>query len=227
VPALPVLAEADDWIVVAKPPWLLVHRQKGAPREPAALQLVRNQLGAPVWPVHRLDRQVSGCLLFGKSSEAAGRLHAAMRAGRKRYVALVRGAWRLPEEEVVVDTPMKDDNGIPKDARSIVRVVATSVEPRCSLLLVEPETGRYHQVRRHVRDLHHPVLGDTKHGDSHENRAWRERGVHRVALHCLSLTAGPVDVTCPVPEDLAVVLRAMPWWDEAVAKLPALGLDPG
>ncbi|MFZ5480307.1 MAG: RluA family pseudouridine synthase [Myxococcota bacterium] len=223
---LPVLAEGDDWIAVAKPPWIVVHRAKFGPRLPAALQIVRNQIGRSVWPIHRLDRQVSGCLLFGKTSEAAGRIHAELGEGRKRYVALVRGAWRLDEEEVVVETPMKDDNGILKDARSIVRVIATSDEPRCSLLLVEPRTGRYHQVRRHVRDLHHPVLGDAKHGDGKENRAWKARGVQRIALHCLSVEAGPIAVTCPLFEDLAVVLRAMPWWEEAVAKLPALGLPP-
>jgi tRNA pseudouridine65 synthase len=247
--ALPVLASTDDWIVVAKPPWLLVHRDALSRYADAALQRVRNQTGGWVSPIHRLDRQVSGCLLFARNAEWAGPLSRALTdpGARKQYVALVRGTWKRGPEPVVVDTPMKDDNGILKEARSTVTPIAWSTEPRCSLLLVEPHTGRYHQVRRHVRDLDHPIIGDTKHGDSHVNREWREqRGMRRVALHCLSLhvpltgfvpprpdtdaadeaAPGPsaISVTSPLFSDLADVLRGLPFFDEAAARLPALSL---
>jgi tRNA pseudouridine65 synthase len=241
--ALPVLASTDAWIVVAKPPWLLVHRDAMSPYADAALQRVRNQTGGRVSPIHRLDRQVSGCLLFARDPAWAGPLSRALTGSgaRKQYVALVRGAWKRGPEPVVVDTPMKDDNGILKEARSTVTPIAWSTEPRCSLLLVEPHTGRFHQVRRHVRDLDHPIIGDTKHGDSHVNRDWREeRGMRRVALHCLSLrvplegvdpaggepTEVAIDVTCPLFSDFADVLRGLPFFDEAAARLPALSLPP-
>ena len=244
--ALPVLASTDDWIVVAKPPWLLVHRDALSPRADAALQRVRNQTGGWVSPIHRLDRQVSGCLLFARRSEWAGPLSRALTdaGARKQYVALVRGTWKRGPEPVVVDTPMKDDNGILKEARSTVTPIAWCAEPRCSLLLVEPHTGRYHQVRRHVRDLDHPIIGDTKHGDSHVNRAWREeRGMRRVALHCLSLHVPlegfapnpedaapavrpmpPISVTSPLFSDFADVLRGLPLFEQAAERLPALSL---
>jgi tRNA pseudouridine65 synthase len=228
---LPILAQGADWAIVAKPAKLLVHRNELAPRAPAALQLVRNQLKRRVNAIHRLDRAASGCLLFATEPEAAGPLSAALTGGRKRYVAFVRGEWKRGPEPVAVDNPIKDERGTEKAAHSVVRCLATSAEPRCSLLLVEITTGRHHQVRRHVRDLNHPVIGDTKHGDSKVNRHWRETwGLDRLGLHALDLACDRdgerILATCPLFDDLARVLIRMPWWAEAVAAEPALGLAP-
>ena len=228
-----MVLEGEGWLVVAKPPGLLVHKNPKAWGEPAALQRVRNQTGRHVYPIHRLDRPASGCLLFATEQELAGPLSMALGAptAQKSYLVLVRGCTRM-EGTVVVDNPMKDDLGIEKQARSRVRCLGTSMEPRCSLFLVEPDTGRFHQVRRHVRDLNHPVIGDTSHGDGKVNRWWREeQGVRRLMLHChsirLQVPDGPeIDATCPLFEDMAKVLQRMPWWEEAVAALPALGLPP-
>jgi tRNA pseudouridine65 synthase len=229
---LHVLAQGDGWIAVAKPPALLVHRSEATPHASAALQIVRDQTGAHVYPIHRLDRSASGCLLFATDRALAGPLSAALTAGRKTYLAFVRGAFQQ-DGPVVVDTPMKDDNDILKDARSTVWCLGRSHDPRCSLLKVEPETGRFHQVRRHVRDLHHPVIGDTDHGDTKVNRWWRENmGATRLGLHALaiSLPAGAdspaIDVVCPLFADHARVWSALPWWADAVAKEPALALPP-
>jgi len=241
-----LLAEGDGWVVVAKPPGLLVHRNERDPNGDVALQRLRDQLRRRVYAIHRLDRPTSGCLLFATRRERAAELQAALTApeARKTYVALVRGA--LQPDEIVVDTPMKLDSrdaraGRPRDAveagvspasyqdaRTHLRVIARSDDPRCSLVLARPETGRFHQVRRHLRDLSHPVLADSKHGDSRVNRAWRERGLHRLALHCLSLDlpAAGIHATCPLFEDHAAVLRALPFWEAAVAAVPALGLPP-
>jgi tRNA pseudouridine65 synthase len=229
--SLPVVAQGQDWAVVAKPPGVIVHRNAGFPTTDAvALQIVRRQFKRRVYPIHRLDRSASGCLLFGLAQPAAGPLQAALSdpSTTKEYIAFVRGDFRQ-EGWVPVDTNMRDDNGVDKEAHSQVMCLGHSSEPRCSLLLVRPFTGRYHQVRRHVRDLNHPILGDTKHGDSKCNRMWRETwGLPRLGLHCLTLnlpTAG-ITATCPLFEDMAAVLTRMPWWDEAVAQVPALGLPP-
>jgi tRNA pseudouridine65 synthase len=126
---------------------------------------------------------------------------------------------------------MKDDNGILKDARSRVRRLGASVEPRCSLLEVRPDTGRYHQVRRHVRDLGHPVIGDREHGDSRVNGEWRARDPDlRLGLHAISLAfrVGDerVEVTCPLFRDHHTLWSTLPWWADAVARCPDLALDP-
>lgn len=230
---LHVLAEGPGWIVIAKPPRLLVHRSEMTPRAPAAVQVLRDQLRRWVFPIHRLDRSASGCLLFATERELAGPLSAALNAdsAKKVYLAFVRGRF-VQDGPVEVDTPMLDDNNLLKEAHSTVWCVGRSAEPRCSLLRVEPRTGRWHQVRRHVRDLHHPVVGDTDHGDSHVNRWWRQNGgVTRLGLHCLSLAldlpeGGRLEVTSPLFEDQAEAFSRLPWWEDARAAVPALDLPP-
>jgi tRNA pseudouridine65 synthase len=223
---LEVLARGARWAVVAKPSGLPVHRSAMVRERDTVMRVVRRTFGDGVNPVHRLDRGTSGCLLLSLDPTWTSTLQAALTAGTKRYVASVRGEITT-REPVVVDTPMKDPDGVVQEARTLATPLASSPEPRCSLVLAEPDTGRWHQVRRHLRDLSHPVLGDSTHGDTRVNRWWREeRGLGRLGLHCLSITLAPpgetIEVTCPVPEDLLRVWRALPWWDEAVARLPDL-----
>jgi tRNA pseudouridine65 synthase len=208
---------------------VVVHRGRDTLRDYAALQRVRDLVGHRVWPVHRLDRQASGCLLFATERELAGPLHKALTGGEalKLYLAGVRG-WFPHEQPTRVETPMKDDSGNLKEAASTVTLLGRCHEPRSSLLRVEPHTGRFHQVRRHVRDLHHPILGDADHGDSRVNRWWREeRGLDRLALHALRLELPLPDgsrlaACCPLFEDQRRVYEALPWWEEATAREPAL-----
>jgi tRNA pseudouridine65 synthase len=218
-------------VVVAKPPRLLVHRAPRAPAEHHALQIVRDMLGCRVHPVHRLDRPTSGCLVFALRREAIAPLQQALAApdARKTYLAFVRGRWTR-ERSVTVDLPMKDDGGVLREAVSEVECLATCPDPRSSLLRIRPHTGRTHQVRRHARDLDHPVLGDGAHGDTRENRWWREHhGLRRLGLHCLSLDlplpgGERLVATCPVYEDLLAIWQVLPWWEAALAAEPALAL---
>ena len=94
-----MLHEDDALVAVSKPPWLMVHRSREAPDRDVALQRVRDQVGGWVYPLHRLDRQASGVLVFARSPEAAGALQAGWDAARKDYLTLVRGetpeAWEI------------------------------------------------------------------------------------------------------------------------------------
>lgn len=226
---LHILAQGDGWVVVAKPPRMLTHRGPETRNAAAAVQSVRSMLDTSVFPIHRLDRGASGCLLFATRQELAGPLSEALAGARKTYLAFVRGFFK-PDGEVVVETPMKDDLGVVKEARSVVQVLGRCHDPRSSLLRVRPETGRYHQVRRHVRDLNHPIIGDGEHGDTRVNRWWREeKQVSRLGLHCLSLDVPwrePISVVCPLFTDQARVYRTLPWWEDACGAEPALRLDP-
>jgi tRNA pseudouridine65 synthase len=193
-----------------------------------ALSVLRDQLGRRVNPLHRLDRPTSGCLVFTFEAEWTRRLQGALAEGTKNYLAFVRGHTPL-REPTVVRNPMKDDRGNLREAETWAQPVASCLEPRSSLILARPRTGRYHQVRRHLRDLSHPVLGDSVHGDTKVNRWWRENhALPRLGLHCLSITlaldTGPVTITCPVPSDLTTLWRQLPWWDEALAAVPELAL---
>ena len=200
-------------MVVNKPSGLAVHRGACEDRV-VALTLVRDQMGRHVHAVHRLDRATSGALLLAFTPEATRRLQERFEAGAvcKRYIALVRG---IPPEHVVIDHPVPRAEGGPRvPAVTEVRRLATF--ERYGLVEAVPRTGRLHQIRRHLKHLSHPLIGDVRYGKGEHNRLFRERfGLHRLALHALELgfehpfDGGWLRTVAPVPEDLAGPLRAM------------------
>jgi tRNA pseudouridine65 synthase len=212
---LDILFLDDHLVVVNKPSGLLVHRGWAAESDVAMFR-VRDQLGAHVYPVHRLDRGASGALVFARTKEAAGTLGRAfeMQQIDKRYLALVRGT---PPDAGTVDHPIpKGETGarVPAVTR-FVRVARSEVE-RCSLVLAVPETGRTHQIRRHLRHLGHPLIGDVNYGSGEINRHYRAGyDLHRLALHASSIafdhpaTGARVALTAPMPEDLGRVLARL------------------
>ncbi len=209
-----------------KPSGLLVHRGWGAEADVAMFR-VRDQLGAHVYPVHRLDRGASGALVFARTKEAAATLASAFEQRRidKRYLALVRGT---PADAGTIDHPIpKGESGprVPAVTR-FVRVARSGVD-RCSLVLAIPETGRTHQIRRHLRHLGHPLIGDVNYGSGELNRHYRARyDLHRLALHASAIafdhpaTGDRLALTAPMPEDLALVLARLEL--PALSNLPAL-----
>lgn len=228
---LSILTRGEGFAIINKPPRLLVHRNPRLRREPAALQLLRDQLDQRVNPVHRLDRQTSGCLLFATDPALTAPLHEALRHpdAVKVYVCLVRGQLaRDPQgQPICIERPLKDDRGVMQEARSLVWSLGHSKTPRCSILRVQPTTGRTHQVRRHVRGLNHPILGDANHGDTRENRWWRQhRGLQRCQLHCLRISlpwqGGRIDAVAPLFADMAALWSELPCWSAAVGEESAL-----
>jgi len=206
----------DAAVVVAnKPSGLLVHRG-WADDDDVALFRVRDVLGGHVHPVHRLDRGTSGTLLFARTREAAATLGRALEAGRvkKRYLALVRGT---PPDEGVIDHAIpKSEGGERVAAVTRFRRLARSRLDRCSLVLALPETGRLHQIRRHLHHISHPIVGDVNHGSGETNRHYRALyGLHRLALHARSIefdhptTGERIIASAPVPDDLARALEAL------------------
>ena len=126
------------------------------------------------------------------------------------------GVWRVSPEGTI-DYPIpKSEDGPRVDALTRFRLVAQAPAERCSLVLALPETGRLHQVRRHLRHAGHPLIGDVKYGSGELNRHYRARyGLHRLALHAVAVrfehpaTLSPVTVTAPVPDDLARALELL------------------
>jgi len=210
------LLYVDEHLVVAnKPSGLLVHRGWDDDDD-VALFRVRDAVGAQVSPVHRLDRGTSGALLFARTAEAAAALCHDFEAGRveKRYLALVRGT---PPDAGVIDHPVpKKEAGARVSAVTRFRRIARSTVDRCSLVEAMPQTGRLHQIRRHLKHLNHPIVGDVNYGSGEINRHYRAQyQLHRLALHAHflafahPLTGAPLAVAAPVPDDLGAVLAAL------------------
>jgi tRNA pseudouridine65 synthase len=216
---LEVLFVDAHLIVVNKPSGLLVHRG-WANDDDVAMFRVRDMLGAHVYPVHRLDRGTSGALVFARTSAVAATLAESFESRQfdKRYLALVRGE---PAASGTIDHPLprsaETSAGTPRvPAVTHYRLVARSTVDRCSLVLAMPETGRGHQVRRHLRHLGHPLVGDVNYGRGEINRRYRaEYGLHRLALHAHELafdhpvTQARVAVTAPMPDDLGLPLERL------------------
>jgi tRNA pseudouridine65 synthase len=183
---LPVLFCDDSLIAVSKPSGLLVHRDERHPDAPAALQIVRDQTGRFLYPVHRLDRPTSGILLYAFSKEDAALLQASMGEpdAHKEYLALTRWPGSFPElgDRWISDRPLHDDNDVAKECHSEFSLVETF--KRCALVSCRITTGRYHQIRRHLNHCGRHVLGDTTHGKGRLNALYRERyGLDRLFLH--------------------------------------------
>lgn len=194
---LTLLYRDAHYIAVDKPAGLLVHRTRISEDNRFLLQQLRDQIGRRVYPVHRLDRPTSGVLVFGLDSEAARRLvqQFEQRQVQKRYLAVVRG---YAAESALIDYPLREEaHKAPQPAVTRYRRLATVELPvavgryataRYSLLEVRPETGRMHQIRKHMKHIFHPVVGDTTHGDGRHNRLFRERfGVYRLLLMATEL----------------------------------------
>lgn len=204
---LDVLLRTTRFAIVSKPSGLSVHRGWD-PSPDNAMRRARGLFRVHVYPVHRLDRGTSGALVMALDPEAAGALGKLFMRGEvdKEYVALVRGAV---DSAGTIDRPLKrKDSDVFLDARTDVRCI-TRLGDRLSLVSATPHTGRLHQIRRHLKGIGRPVLGDSSHGDLRVNRAVRgECGLSRLALHARRIRfADPfeervVDVVARLPEDL-------------------------
>jgi tRNA pseudouridine65 synthase len=208
-----VLFRDTALLVVNKPSGLITHRGWANDTD-NALRRARALVGQYVYPVHRLDRGTSGALLFALGKDVAGRLGEQLQAGefRKHYLALVRG---IAPEQVLVDHPLAKAPGEQRKPAQ-TRVLRLGTFERYSLVEARPLTGRAHQVRRHLKHLSHPVLGDTRYGSGEHNRACRSRfALHRLALHAARLsfahpsTGEPIVIRAALPADLAEPLGAM------------------
>jgi tRNA pseudouridine65 synthase len=222
-PELPVLYRDDSLLIVDKPAGLVVHRGWATDRV-TALDLARRLAGQWVYPAHRLDRGTSGVLVFGLSPGVAQKLERAFAEGQieKRYLALVRG---MAPDAVSVDHPIAKDKGKPK-LPSLTHVARlehfevendeTGVTRRYSWVEARPCTGRPHQVRRHLKHITHPIIGDVRYGKSDHNRLFRRRfGVERLVLHAEQLALQHpteerrVTVNARLPAELAALLGAL------------------
>lgn len=213
---LTILYHDDFIIAIDKPPGLLVHRTMLAKQETEfAMQLLRDQLGQHVYPVHRLDRPTSGVLLFALSSEVAAKmtLKFTQRLIAKEYRAIVRGHIA---DHYSIDYPLVEIHDKYADARAKKNKPAQAAQSelhcnqrfciplpagryqsaRFSLVDLKPITGRKHQLRRHMAHIRHPILGDTTHGDGKQNKFLR----HHFNFASLALTCTCMEFVHPVIE---------------------------
>jgi len=207
-PILTILYKDEFLVAVEKPSGLFVHRSFMDKDEIYfALQLVRDQIGQYVYPLHRLDRPTSGVLLFGLTEEVARLMGQAFtnKTIQKTYYALTRGHLL---GEGVIDHPLKEkldkigdkfvnQNKPAQEAQTYYQSITTATlnemvgnynSVRYSLIKLKPVTGRRHQIRRHLAHLRHPIIGDINYGDNKQNPFFNQYfGFKRLMLHAYQL----------------------------------------
>lgn len=195
---------------------MLVHRTSIADDDsPVLLQVLRDQLGKTVYPVHRLDRPTSGVVIFAHSAAITRLMQEILADGRcsKCYTALVRG-WIT--ETQVSNREVKNDRGNLKEAETrfvpqerMELPVATDRYPtaRFTLIKAYPTTGRWHQIRQHLAQMRHYIINDRVHGDGKQNRIFGEQLLIReMFLHASSftfphpVTGNSITINAPFPE---------------------------
>ncbi len=222
---LRVLFRDERCVVVDKPSGMVVHRG-WANDDWDLLRLTRNTVGRYVYPIHRLDRGASGAVLFALDEEAARRLNRSFADGTvgKRYLALTRGH---PPEQGLIDHPIPRAPGEERvPAQTEYQRLGTF--ERYALVMALPKTGRLHQIRRHLKHLSCPLIGDVKYGKGEHNRLFRERyGLARLALHAVALrfqhpaTGALTTVRAPLSGSLADCMAALLLQDAADAAIQA------
>ncbi len=188
----------DEYITaINKPHGLLVHQSPIA-RDASefAIQLLRDQIGKKVFPVHRLDRKTSGVLLFAFDKDVNRILTEQFTTKQieKRYIAIVRG---FAPEEMLIDYALYKDNGVLQEAQTLIKRMQTAEidlpsgkhpTSRYSFVEAFPFTGRMHQIRKHLAHILHPIIGDRPHGCNKQNKLWLEKyEMNTMMLHGASL----------------------------------------
>lgn len=198
-------------VAVDKPSGLSTHRGWDD-SDDALLQRVRDEVNAYVFPIHRIDRGASGIVLFALDKEAARAFTDAWMSHEadKRYLAVTRGH---PPEHVVLDHPIPKAPGEER-VEAKTEIWRRETFGRYALVEARPHTGRLHQIRRHLKHLSCPLIGDVRYGKGEHNRIFRtEHGLHRLALHATKLTVPHPDgtvltVECPLAPDIAAAIES-------------------
>jgi len=237
--SLPLLYRDEHLVIVNKPSGLLVHRSMIDRYETAyAMQILRDQLGQWVYPVHRLDKATSGALVFALNSDIARQMMEVILLGEiaKSYLAVVRGFTKEAER---IEHPLREEDsmagrkrGDEKPAQEAIteyQRLATVELPfpvgrystaRYSLIKASPLTGRTHQIRRHMKHVFHPIVGDTTHGDGKQNDFMRQRfNCSRLLLHSREIafdhpcSGRRVHVHAPLDDAFNGLMNELQWSD--------------
>ncbi len=230
----------DDFLVaINKPSGLLVHRSMIDRHETRfAMQMLRDQIGQHVFPVHRLDKPTSGVLVFALNPEIAALMGNIFTEHRlqKTYIAIVRG---IAPEYLLLDYPLVEelDKYTDQKARTpeakpalteFFRLAEVALpyaidkypESRYSLVKCIPQTGRKHQIRRHLKHISHPIIGDAKHGKGNHNRFFQQAfNAHRLLLAATELSFthpilhAKLKLIAPLDKTMSQLIQEFGWYN--------------
>lgn len=236
---LDIIYRDDYLIAINKPSGLLVHRSMIDRHETRfAMQILRDQIGQHVFPVHRLDKPTSGVLVFALSADVAALMGDIFfrHELQKTYLAIVRG---VAPEYLLLDYPLTEEQDKYTDQKArtteakpaiteFFRLAQVSLpyaidkypESRYSLVKCLPKTGRKHQIRRHLKHISHPIIGDAKHGKGNHNRFFQNTfDSNRLLLAATELQFThpiintPIRLTAPLDQTMTQLIDRFGWYN--------------
>ncbi|MBU3012372.1 pseudouridine synthase [Polaribacter vadi] len=216
--SLEIIFEDDYLLCVSKPNNVLVHHayhSRNVADEDSLLQIIKNEIGLKVYPIHRLDRKTSGIILLAKEKEYVSKFQELFTNSeiQKTYFGIVRG---FSPDVKTIDSPVKGrDANVHKDALTELKTLANitldiPVKPydssRYSLVQLSPKTGRMHQLRVHMNKISHPLIGDAKYGDKNHDVMYAENfGWQNLFLH-----AGKLEFIHPFTSEKLILKATFP-----------------
>ncbi|MGB1293832.1 MAG: pseudouridine synthase [Flavobacteriales bacterium] len=222
---LEILFQDEDLVIINKPHGLLVHRSAIARDvQEFALQILRDQIGQAVYPVHRLDRKTSGILVFALNKPMLKAMNVLFQENKpdKTYLAIVRG---FTPNAFSIDKALPKENGTLQESLTHFHTLEHVEKPwktgnfetsRYSLIEAKPVTGRMHQIRRHLNHFRHPIIGDRPHGCNKQNKFFKnEFDLSTMYLHAFTL-----EFIHPTTEELMSIKAPFsPEFDYAAKKI--------
>ncbi|HYA02439.1 MAG TPA: RluA family pseudouridine synthase [Syntrophobacteria bacterium] len=208
---IPILLEDDDIIAVSKPEGLAAIPERD-PRRESLLASLSAQLRRELLVVHRIDKEVSGVILFAKNASAHRWLNEqfSKRAVRKTYLALTHGAIEQPAGTIAKPLRQFGSGRVGVDtAQGKLSSTTFEVVKRFAshtLIHANPHTGRRHQIRVHLYSIGHPVVGDLRYGDKAIQSAFPRLMLHALSLELCLPSGKGLAVEAPVPESFSVVM---------------------
>lgn len=213
-----ILHSGDGFLVIDKPEGFHVHapedRHIRVDPSKIVLQQLRRQVGERIYPVHRLDVPTSGCLLVALNSEVASVLGKQLQnqGMRKVYLGVARG-WTPEDLEIGIPLESEDKTKLLESISVLRRLKTIQInakigkrhpQARYSLVQLEPLTGRFHQLRRHLNRISHPLVGDVAHGDRHHNHYFADH----LNIMGLCLRASTMCFRDPSDSEQKIIVKA-------------------
>jgi 23S rRNA pseudouridine1911/1915/1917 synthase len=212
-PSLKILYEDDQMLAIDKPAGLLTHPVTSDRTEPSVALFAashssdtdQNRPGI----VHRLDKDTSGVLVIAKTTEAKKFLQNAFkkREVKKTYLGLVWGQLSEPEATIKLPLGRSRINPTrhavnPSGREAVTHYKVKKSYSNASLVEIQLETGRTHQIRVHFAHLGHPVVGDREYSGGRKNQGLTRQFLHAASLEIPKLNGGRVNISSPLPTEL-------------------------
>lgn len=209
-----VLFEDDNVLAVHKPEGLASIPERDRERESLLAQL-STAYPTKLYVVHRLDKDVSGVILFAKHAKAHKVLNEQFshRSVKKTYLAVIHGV--IQEEHSTIDAPIRQFGSgrmgvdVKRGKHSLTEYSVVERFANYTLLHVQPMTGRRHQIRVHLYSIGHPIVGDVRYGDKQHQQRYPRLMLHAESIVFTLLSGQAMVVNAPPPESFDIALRTI------------------